>query len=56
MSTCNKWQVNVKHKNEPGSSWSQVIINARGAHEAIQLAKAMYGPLLMHEIACPVYD
>lgn len=49
-----QWQVNVKYKDEPGSGWTQVIINARGHYEAVQLAKAMYGRLLTHEIATPV--
>lgn len=50
----NQWQVNVKYKDEPGSGWSQVVINAKNPYEAVQLAKAMYGRLLMHEIATPV--
>lgn len=50
----NRYWVNVKHKDEPGAGWGRVIINADNAYQAIQLAKAQYGRLLMSESAFPM--
>ena len=50
----NQFWVFVKHKDEPGAGFSKVIVNASNVYEATQMAKAMYGRLLMSESASHV--
>lgn len=51
----NQYWVMVKYKDEPGSGYGQVYVNANDPFQAIQLAKAMYGRLLISESANRVY-
>jgi hypothetical protein len=41
----------VKYKDEPGAGFGRVYINAQDPYQAIQMAKAMYGRLLISESA-----
>ena len=41
----------VKYKDEPGAGYGRVVINAETPFQAIQLAKAQYGRLLISESA-----
>jgi hypothetical protein len=45
----NTYYVLVKFKDEPGAGFGQVPIQASTPYQAIQLARAMYGRLLMSE-------
>ena len=45
----NTYYVLVKYKDEPGAGFGRVPVNATNPYQAIQLAKAMYGRLLMSE-------
>jgi hypothetical protein len=47
----NKYWVLVKYKDEPGAGFGRVVINADNHYQAIQLAKAQYGRLLISESA-----
>jgi hypothetical protein len=49
----NSYWVMVKWKDEPGAGYSRVYINASNPFQAIQMAKSMYGRLLMSESANP---
>jgi hypothetical protein len=50
----NSYWVLVKYKDEPGAGFGRVVLNADNPYQAIQMAKAMYGRLLISESACPV--
>ena len=43
-----------RYKDEPGSGFRWVYINASNPFEAYQILKAQYGRLLMTEYAVPV--
>jgi len=47
----NQFWVLVKYKDEPGAGYGRVIIHADNPYQAIQMAKAQYGRLLMSESA-----
>ena len=47
----NRFWVLVKYKDEPGAGYGRQYINANNPYEAIQMAKAMYGRLLLSESA-----
>lgn len=47
----NTFWVMVKYKDEPGAGYCKQYINATTNYEAIQMAKALYGRLLMSESA-----
>lgn len=49
----NTYKVLVKWKDEPGAGFSYVCINADNPFAAIQMARAMYGRLLISEYAIP---
>lgn len=50
----NTYKVLVKWNADVGSGHSYVTINADSVYQAIQLAKAMYGNLLISESAISV--
>lgn len=50
MERRNFW-VLVKYKDEPGAGFGKQYITASNPYEAIQMAKAMYGRLLISESA-----
>lgn len=50
----NQYWVMVKYKDEPGAGFGRVFVNADNPHQAIQMAKSMYGRLLISESANPV--
>ena len=50
----NQYWVLVKYKNEPGSGFGRVVLNADNPYQASQMARAMYGTLLISEAAVPV--
>ena len=47
----NQYWVLVKYKDEPGAGFGRMYVNASNQYEAIQMAKAMYGRLLISESA-----
>jgi hypothetical protein len=49
----NQYWVLVKWKDEPGAGFGRVYLNADNPYQAIQMAKAQYGRLLMSEGAIP---
>jgi hypothetical protein len=51
----NTYKVMVKWKDEPGAGFSYVHVNADNPFAAIQMARSMYGRLLISESAIPVY-
>jgi hypothetical protein len=44
----------VKYKDEPGSGYGRVTIQADNPFQAIAMARSMYGRLLMSESANPI--
>ena len=49
----NRYWVLVRYKDEPGAGFGKQYVNANNPYEAIQMAKAMYGRLLLTESATP---
>jgi hypothetical protein len=49
----NTYYVMVKYKDEPGAGFGRVMIRADNPYQAVQMAKAQYGRLLMSECAIP---
>ena len=49
----NSYWVMVKYKDEPGTGFSRAYINADNPFHAIQMARSMYGRLLISESANP---
>lgn len=49
-----QFYVMVRLKAEPGAAVTKAIITAENSYAAIQMAKAMYGRLLLSEAAVPV--
>ncbi len=47
----NSYWVLVKYKDEPGAGFGRVIVQGDNPFAAIQMAKAMYGRLLISESA-----
>lgn len=54
MTRARQWWVFVRYKDEPGSGFCKQYVTATNAYEAIQMAKALYGKLLMSEGAFPI--
>ncbi len=50
----NQYWVLVKYKDEPGAGFGRMYINEDNPFQAIQMAKGMYGRLLISESANPV--
>lgn len=48
-----QWWVLVRYKDEPGAGFGKQYVTATNAYEAIQMAKALYGKLLISEGAAP---
>lgn len=48
------YYVLVKYENTPGASFGRMYIQADNPFQAIQMARALYGPLLISEGAFPV--
>lgn len=53
MSQARQWWVLVRYKDEAGSGFGRQYVTATNAYEAIQMAKALYGKLLISESAAP---
>jgi len=49
-----QYWVLVKFKDEPGAGFGKMYITANDPFQAISMARAMYGRLLISESACPV--
>lgn len=49
----NTYWVLVKYKDEPGAGYGRMYVTAENPFQAIQMAKAMYGTLLISESAVP---
>ena len=50
----NQYWVMVKYEDTPGAGFNRVYLNAANPFQAIQMARAMYGRLLISESANPV--
>jgi hypothetical protein len=48
-----QWWVLVRYKDEAGAGFGRQYVTAGNANEAIQMAKALYGKLLISESAAP---
>ena len=48
-----QWFVQVRTKDEPGAMVIRQYVSADNSYEAIQMAKALYGRLLLSESAWP---
>ena len=51
MTHTRQWWVFVRYKDEPGSRFCKQYVTAPSAYVEIQIAKALYGKLLMSEVA-----
>ena len=49
----NQYWVMVKYKDEPGAGFTRAVVYADNTFAATQMAKAMYGRLLISESANP---
>ena len=49
MTQAKHWWVLVRYKNEAGAGFGRQYVTATNAYEAIQMAKALYGRLLISE-------
>ena len=49
MSQARQWWVLVRYTDEPGAGFGKQYVTATNAYEAIQMAKALYGKLLISE-------
>jgi hypothetical protein len=49
MTQTRQWWVLVRYKDEPGAGFGKQYVTATNAYEAIQMAKALYGKLLISE-------
>lgn len=54
MTLVRQWWVLVRYKDEPGAGFGRQYVTATNAYEAIQMAKALYGRLLISESAAPL--
>ena len=52
----NRYYVTVRWSDSPGSGFGRVLIMADNPYQAIQMAKAQYGRLLVSESAMIAYD
>lgn len=50
----NQYWVLVKYKDEPGAGFGRMIVTASNPFQAIEMARALYGRLLISEAATPV--
>ena len=53
MSQIRQWWVLVRYKDEAGAGFCRQYVTASNAYEAIQMAKVLYGKLLISEGAAP---
>lgn len=53
MAEVRQWWVLVRYKDEAGSGFGKQYVTATNPYEAIQMAKALYGKLLISESAAP---
>ena len=49
MTQTKQWWVLVRYKDEPSAGFGKQYVTAMNAYEAIQMAKAIYGKLLISE-------
>lgn len=49
MTQARQWWVLVRYKDEPGAGFGKQYVKTSNAHEAIQMAKALYGKFLIYE-------
>lgn len=53
MTQLRQWWVLVRYKDEPEAGFGKQYVTATNAYEAIQMAKASYGILLISDSAFP---
>lgn len=51
MTQTRQWWFLVRYRDEPGSGFCKQYVTAASAYEATQMAKALYGKLLISETA-----
>lgn len=49
MVQARQWWVLVRYKDEPGAGFGKQYVTATNAYEAIQMAKALFGNLLISD-------
>jgi hypothetical protein len=54
MMQASQWWVLVSYKDQPGSRFRSQYVAANNAYEAVQLAKGLYGKLVVSYSATPV--
>ena len=54
MTQARQWWVLVRYKDEAGAGFGRQYVTATNAYEAIQMAKALYGKLLISESTDPM--
>ncbi|MEY5006789.1 MAG: hypothetical protein RL764_105 [Pseudomonadota bacterium] len=53
MTQTRQWWVLVHYRYEPGAGFGKQYVAATNAYEAIQMAKALYGKLLISHSVAP---
>lgn len=53
MTQARQWWVLIRYKDESGAGFGKPCVTATNAYEAIQMAEALYGKLLISEGASP---
>jgi len=53
MTQAKQWWVLVRYKDEAGAGFGRQYVMASNPHEAIQMARAIYGKLLISASATP---
>ena len=53
MARARQWWVLVRYKDEAGAGFGKQYVTATNTYEAIQMARALYGKLLISENAAP---
>ncbi len=49
MTQAGQWWALVRYKDEPGAGFGKQYVTTTNAYEAIQMAKALYGRLLISQ-------
>ncbi len=49
MTQARQWWVLVRYKDEPAAGFGKQYVTATTAYEAVQIAKALYGSLLISQ-------
>jgi hypothetical protein len=56
MTQARQWWVLVRYKDEAGAGFGMQYVTATNAYEAVQMAKALYGKLLILRVQNSSFD